>query len=100
MSTITHIVNVYHVLIALLTIAVWIQAVQLRRERRAHRRTRRALTWWRDERQGRHGHGHQEEDDCIGYFSSFAPYSRPKPMPEGWLPPSPPAGQKGEGPCA
>jgi hypothetical protein len=70
----------------------------LHRERRAHRRTRRALTWWRDERQGRHGH--RGEDDCIGYFSSFAPYSTPKPMPEGWLPPAPPSGQKGEGPCS
>jgi len=43
------------IIIGLLLLAVF-QRIQLRRERRAHSDTQRALTWWRDERCGRHGH--------------------------------------------
>jgi hypothetical protein len=43
--------------LASLLLLIIFQRIQLLQERRAHRDTKRALIWWRDERAGRHGHG-------------------------------------------
>ena len=45
------------VIAIVVSILAIIWRLQLHAERRDHRRTRRALTWWRDERCGHHGHG-------------------------------------------